>query len=299
MPATLEILIDFPAGDVRAYAGEPYGFRFDIDRSLVEKVVAERAVDWSNSLFLSCRFRAWRQGEFNEYVYNFFKSLSPGRMRRTEAEALRKLHPPTETEPDIELDGWVMQRRCPHRNADLSVFGEVDGCELVCTLHGWRFDLETGKCLTSAGHDLRVAPRRRRRRLSRGARVCWLSRSATRQLAPWTQTGMCIGMMFVLPDEVHRRDRHPHAAVRRRVVGHVVGAVHGLPAAEVLRPVDPPEVAFPPADRTLAVHLVQAVARDRHARLHLARGVLVGLLVRLPVAGRRVVAPTPCARRGR
>ena len=155
----VEILIDFPAGDVRAYAGEPFGFRFEIDRSLVEKVVAERAVDWSNSLFLSCRFRAWRQGEFNEYVYNFFKSLSPARMRRTEAEALRKLHPPTETEPDIELDGWVMQRRCPHRNADLSVFGEVHGCELVCTLHGWRFDLETGKCLTSAGHELRVRRR--------------------------------------------------------------------------------------------------------------------------------------------
>ena len=75
-------------------------------------------------------------------------------MRRTEAEALRKLHPPTETEPDIELDGWVVQRRCPHRNADLSVFGEVHGCELVCTLHGWRFDLETGRCLTSAGHQL-------------------------------------------------------------------------------------------------------------------------------------------------
>ncbi len=169
-PDPVEVLIDFPAGDVRAYAGEPYGFRFDIDRPLVEKVVAERAVDWSNSLFLSCRFRAWRRGEFNEYVYNFFKSLSPGRMRRTEAEAMRKLHPPTETEPDIELDGWVMQRRCPHRNADLSVFGEVHGCELVCTLHGWRFDLETGRCLTSAGHELPRAPPGRRGRLTQVTR---------------------------------------------------------------------------------------------------------------------------------
>jgi UDP-MurNAc hydroxylase len=152
---TVEILVDFPAGRVRAYDGEEYGFRFDIERTLVEKVVAERAVDWSNSLFLSCRFTAWRSGDFNEYVYNFLKSLSAGRMRRTEAEALRRMHPPTETEPDIELDGWVIQRRCPHRNADLSVFGEVDGCELVCTLHGWRFDLETGTCLTSVGHPLR------------------------------------------------------------------------------------------------------------------------------------------------
>jgi UDP-MurNAc hydroxylase len=155
----VEILIDFPAGEVRPYAGEPYGFRFEIERKLVEKVVAERAVDWSNSLFLSCRFQAWREGDYNEYVYNFFKSLSAERMRRTEAEALRKLHPPTEVEPDIEIDGWVMQRRCPHRNADLSVFGEIHGCELVCTLHGWRFELETGKCLTSAGHELRIRRR--------------------------------------------------------------------------------------------------------------------------------------------
>ncbi len=152
----VEVLIDFPAGEVRPYAGDEHHFRFDIARPLVEAVVAERAVDWSNSLFLSCRFRAWRDGEFNEWVYNFFKSLSTERMRRTEAEAVRRLDPPTETEPDIELDGWVVQRRCPHRNADLAVFGEIDGCTLTCTLHGWRFDLETGRCLTSADHPIRV-----------------------------------------------------------------------------------------------------------------------------------------------
>ena len=152
----VEVLVDFPAGEVRAYAGEPYRYRFDVDRQLVESVVAARAVDWSNSLFLSCRFEAWREGEFNEWVYNFFKSLSVERMRRTEAEAIRRLDPPTEVEPDIELDGWIVQRRCPHRNADLAVFGEVDGCTLTCTLHGWRFDLDTGRCLTSADHPLRV-----------------------------------------------------------------------------------------------------------------------------------------------
>ena len=152
----VDVLVDFPAGEVRPYAGEDVRFRFDIERPLVETVVAQRAVDWSNSLFLSCRFRAWRDGEFNEYVYNFFKSLSVERMRRTEAEAVRRLDPPTETEPDIELGGWIVQRRCPHRNADLAVFGEVEDCTLICTLHGWRFDLATGRCLTSEGHPLKV-----------------------------------------------------------------------------------------------------------------------------------------------
>jgi UDP-MurNAc hydroxylase len=155
----VDVLIDFPAGEVRPFHGEHHRFRFEIERPLVEAVVAERAVDWSNSLFLSCRFRAWRDGEFNEWVYNFFKSLSVERMRRTEAEAVRKLNPPTHAEPDIELGDWVVQRRCPHRNADLAVFAEVDGTTLTCTLHGWRFDLETGRCLTAEDHPLRVRRR--------------------------------------------------------------------------------------------------------------------------------------------
>src|SRR5688572_4976452 len=156
----LELVIDFPNAEVRPYAGEPYQFRFDVPRELVETVAAQRAVDWSNSLFLSVRFRAWRANDFNEYLYNFFKSLSVERMRRTEAEAVRKLHPPTEVEPDIELGDYVLQRRCPHRNADLSVFGEIEqglaGDELVCTLHGWRFDCATGRCLTADDRPLRI-----------------------------------------------------------------------------------------------------------------------------------------------
>jgi UDP-MurNAc hydroxylase len=157
----VEVLIDFPAGEVRPYSGEQVRYRFEIDRALVESVVAAKAVDWSNSLFLSCRFTAWRDGEFNEWLYNFFKSLSVERMRRTEAEAVRRLDPPTETEPDIDLGDWVVQRRCPHRNADLAVFGDVDvyGATLTCTLHGWRFDLTTGRCLTAADHPIRVRRR--------------------------------------------------------------------------------------------------------------------------------------------
>lgn len=159
----LEILIDFPTASVRAYDGEDYAFRFDIPRPLVEQVTADRAVDWSNSLFLSCRWTGWREGEFNEYLYNFFKSLSVERMRRTEAEAIRKLDPPTETEAEIEIGGYVVQRRCPHRNADLAVFGEIEatrrGDVLVCTLHGWKFDCDTGRCLTASDHPLKIRRR--------------------------------------------------------------------------------------------------------------------------------------------
>ncbi len=156
----MDVLIDFPAGEVRAFAGEPYRFRFEIPRSLVETVAAEHAVDWSNSLFLSCRFRAWRDGDFNEHLYNFFKSLSVERMRRTEDEAGRKVGgvPQPAADDEIRLGDWIVERWCPHRRADLSVFGELtdDGCGLVCTLHGWRFELPSGRCTTAEDRHLRV-----------------------------------------------------------------------------------------------------------------------------------------------
>jgi UDP-MurNAc hydroxylase len=156
----LKIAIDFPNGTVNEWDEGDHGFRFTIDRRLVETVVAERAVDWSNSLFLSCRFSAWRRGPFNEYVYNFFKSLSEERMARTEAEALRKADPDRGgiAEEEIQIGDWIVQRTCPHRDADLAVFGEIDGDELVCTLHGWRFDCNTGKCLTAEERTLRIRP---------------------------------------------------------------------------------------------------------------------------------------------
>ena len=159
------VYLDFPNRRVAAYTGnvptgtQPYGFRFDIPRDLLEEVIAERAVDWSNSLFLSARFRAWREGEYNEYLYNFLKSLSVERMARTEAEAALKRKGVESNEADVEIGGFVVQRRCPHRNADLKVFGEIDGDEFVCTLHGWRFSPADGHCLTSDGHPIRITKR--------------------------------------------------------------------------------------------------------------------------------------------
>ena len=152
----LEILIDFQDGKVTKFTDQSFGFRFDIPRELLETIVDQHAVDWSNSFFLSCRFVAWRSGEFNEYIYNFFKSLSVERMIRTEHEAASRLEINKDLSDEIELGNFVMQRKCPHRQADLSVFGEINGNELTCSLHGWRFDLTDGHCLNAENRPLRV-----------------------------------------------------------------------------------------------------------------------------------------------
>jgi len=153
------ILIDFPNGKVSAYNNELTKFRMEIARPVLEGVVKQKAVDWSNSLFLSCRFTAWRDGSYNEYLYNFFKSLSVERMRRAEQEIVRKNGAPDEVSNEIELGDYVMQRYCPHRKADLSEFGVIEGDQVVCTLHGWKFKLSDGKCLNADDHKLSVRKR--------------------------------------------------------------------------------------------------------------------------------------------
>ena len=153
----LVIAVDFPQGRVRlATPDDVPRFRFTIDRRLVETVVARRAVDWSNALFLSLRFTAWRDGGFNEYLYNFLKSLSDERIERTEAEVRAKRTPGPQT-GEVIFGPYAVQKFCPHRRADLARFGELDGNVLTCHLHGWTFDLaDDGVCLTSDDSRIRV-----------------------------------------------------------------------------------------------------------------------------------------------
>jgi UDP-MurNAc hydroxylase len=151
------IVVDFPEKEVRAAADEKVRYRFRTRRSLVETLLAEGEVDWVNSLFLSCRFSAARIGQYNEFVYAFFKCLSEERLQY--AEGWYDEHERTTDAEDITLGDWVVQRRCPHLKADLTRFGIVDGQTLTCQLHGWRFDLASGRCLTSVGHQLRARPK--------------------------------------------------------------------------------------------------------------------------------------------
>lgn len=126
-------------------------YKFRTERVFLEHLVHIGEVDWVNSLFLSARFSAKRIGQYNEYVYTFFKCLDNERVNYVEGWYASSL---IEEDEDIELGDWVVQRRCPHLQADLTRFGELDGDILTCMLHGWKFDLAKGTCLTSAGHEI-------------------------------------------------------------------------------------------------------------------------------------------------
>ncbi len=149
---TETVVLDFPKRTLREpVADEKFRYGFGIAPELVRTVLRDDEPDWVNTIFLSTRFNAWRVGGYNEYLYTFFKCLTEERIAYADgwfAEA----HDDTST---VVLDGWETQRRCPHLKADLSRFGVVDGTTLTCNLHGWQWDLNTGRCLTSKGHQLR------------------------------------------------------------------------------------------------------------------------------------------------
>ncbi|GAB2919205.1 MBL fold metallo-hydrolase [Rhodococcus aerolatus] len=154
-----QLVVDFPNRVVRPLAADDkprYGFA--IAPGLVRTVLRDGEPDWVNSIFLSTRFRAWRIGGYNEYVYTFFKCLTDERMAYADgwfAEA----HDDSAsiTVRDDDGQAYEIQRRCPHLKADLSKFGVVEGATMTCDLHGWSWDLRSGRCLTSKGHELRTA----------------------------------------------------------------------------------------------------------------------------------------------
>ena len=155
------IVIDMASGRVRDWQpgdDPPYGFR--VDPRLLTAEIDRREPDWCNHLFLSCRFEARRRGGYNDWLYTFFKSLSPERIAYTEAFVRARTEGGVPADLQwIELDGWVVQSRCPHQGASLARMGSVNDHVLTCGLHGWQFDLRTGECLNGEGVTLLVRGR--------------------------------------------------------------------------------------------------------------------------------------------
>lgn len=149
----LDLVVDFPRAKVRHYDGEDVEFWYTVPADLVSTNIRDREIDWSNSIFLSLQFSAGRKGKFNEFIYTFFKCLSVDRIEYVENWYSEQ----TDQTEDAEIGDWVVQRRCPHLRADLTKTGKVDeDGVLTCSMHDWKWDLKTGRCLTTSGHEIRA-----------------------------------------------------------------------------------------------------------------------------------------------
>ena len=158
--ATPTILVDFPGGEVRTHAGEPYAFSFDLARARWSRRWWRHGPSTGRTP-CSCRAGSGPGGRGSSTSSSTTSSSrcppSASRGPRPRPGTGWRRHREVE---EIELGGYVMERCCPHRQADLCIFGEVGDGVLTCHLHGWQFDLETGRCLTADDRHLRVRPAR-------------------------------------------------------------------------------------------------------------------------------------------
>ncbi len=147
----LDMVVDFPKAKVRAFEGEECIYWYTIPADLVSTNIRDHEIDWSNSIFLSMQFEVGRSGKFNEFLTTFLKCLSRDRIEYVENWYAEQ----SDQTEDVQLEDWVVQRRCPHLRADLTKTGKIEDGVLTCSLHDWKWDLATGRCLTTTGHPMR------------------------------------------------------------------------------------------------------------------------------------------------
>jgi nitrite reductase/ring-hydroxylating ferredoxin subunit len=58
----------------------------------------------------------------------------------------------------VDGDLFAFQGVCPHEDVSLADYGAIAGAEVTCRVHGYRFDLGSGRCEHAPGLHLRRYP---------------------------------------------------------------------------------------------------------------------------------------------
>jgi len=133
---------------VYAWDGQPCQYEFGMTSILLDQIMREE-LSWEDA-FLSLRFTAHREPDrYNQHLFTLFK-MSDSRA----LQAIQKVETADRANDTFVLEHggkcYDVQRWCPHGGADLSE-ADVDGGEIVCPGHHWRFSLSDGVCTNAAG----------------------------------------------------------------------------------------------------------------------------------------------------
>jgi UDP-MurNAc hydroxylase len=142
------------------YVNQEYKYSFTFDPDIVNHLINQKEIDF-DEYFLSMRFSCARKEDiFNEFLFTMFKNFDIRRFKISENIYI--------SENMIEKDNMqtfvvetlgkkkIIQKYCPHQFVDLEKCGIVEGNTITCPLHNWKFDLDTGNCLTSDNYCLSV-----------------------------------------------------------------------------------------------------------------------------------------------
>ena len=142
------------------YTNQEFEYSFEFDPQIVNYLIHKQRIDF-DEYFLSMRFKCSRkEDKFNEFLFTMFKNLDINSFKLSEAIYLSNnigFENRSETfVANINGKKKQIQKFCPHKFVDLEKCGVLSGDTLTCPLHNWKFDLKTGKCLTSDKYSLTI-----------------------------------------------------------------------------------------------------------------------------------------------
>ncbi len=112
------------------------------------RLITDGAVTWETAL-LSQRVRLHRDPD--KYDATLMELLQFGD-RPAQTLAIEQARKSTE---EVNHDGYVMQRWCPHAGEDMTCASVTDGV-VECPRHNWRWDASTGECVSGGDIPLRI-----------------------------------------------------------------------------------------------------------------------------------------------
>jgi len=156
-------VIDFSLSEEKCfseYTDQYYMYAFKFDPQIVYHLIRREQIDF-DEYFLSMKFECSRkEDKFNEFLFTMFKNLDIKRFKLSESIYMtNNICKENNTETFIaEVNGKKkkIQKYCPHKFVDLEKCGVVEGNKIICPLHSWKFDLDSGNCLTSDKYKLRI-----------------------------------------------------------------------------------------------------------------------------------------------
>ncbi|HEY2041945.1 MAG TPA: Rieske 2Fe-2S domain-containing protein [Jatrophihabitans sp.] len=137
--------------DLSGHASEPeYTFTLD-GRWLL--AVLDGAIGWED-LLLSLRLTARRDPDrYNDYLIGLLKHANEPALA-----AIEEYETGRDDTERIVVDGYEIDRYCPHAGEDLTVGAVVADGVLQCLGHNFSFDLRTGECLNARCRPLLSRP---------------------------------------------------------------------------------------------------------------------------------------------
>tara|TARA_Y100000114_G_scaffold154305_1_gene176070 strand:+ start:62 stop:1597 length:1536 start_codon:yes stop_codon:yes gene_type:complete len=150
-------LLNFREGTIEPYDGEAYRYKFTFDCNYLASILEKKFIDF-DYYFLSLRFKASRNpDEFDDILFALMRNMDPARLAASERIYVRKKSKNDFFEVESQGKKYKVHKYCPHLLVNLEDAHRLDGeGNIVCGIHGWKFNLETGDCSHSKTKKLKT-----------------------------------------------------------------------------------------------------------------------------------------------